>query len=124
MIQAQSMLRVLDNSGARWVKCIRVQGKTFKGRAQLGSVLVVSIQKVKPREKPKVEKGQVCLAVVIQMRTIRRRRRGSTLSFLNNGVALVSSKSKAIGSRLYTVVPRELRRGKFLKLVSLARAFV
>jgi large subunit ribosomal protein L14 len=124
MIQPQSVVRVLDNSGARWVKCIRVQGKNTKGHARLGSTLVVSIQKIRSGQKPKVQKGQVCFAVVIQMRTIHRRRQGNSLSFLQNGVALVSSKYKTIGTRLYTVVPRELRRSKYMKLVSLARFFV
>ena len=43
MIQAESVLRVADNSGARKVKCIRVLGGSRRRFATVGDVIIVAV---------------------------------------------------------------------------------
>ena len=60
MIQQESILKVVDNSGAKTVKCIKVLGGFQKRYAKLGDIVVVSVQKLRNRSKKtsKVLKGQ------------------------------------------------------------------
>ena len=44
MIQAESRLRVADNSGAKEVLCIRVLGGSTRRYASIGDKIVVSIK--------------------------------------------------------------------------------
>ena len=46
MIQAQSMLLVADNSGARQVMCIKVLGGSKRRYAHVGDVIKVAIKAV------------------------------------------------------------------------------
>ena len=43
MIQAQTMLTVADNSGARKVMCIKVLGGTGRRYAGLGDVIIFAV---------------------------------------------------------------------------------
>jgi len=44
MIQAETILDVADNSGARKVLCIKVLGGTRRKYASIGDVIVVSVK--------------------------------------------------------------------------------
>ncbi len=56
MIQAQSVVDVADNSGARRVMCIKVLGGSKRRYANIGDVIKVSIKEAIPRGK--VKKGR------------------------------------------------------------------
>jgi len=59
MIQQQTILRVVDNSGAKNVKCIKVLGGFKRRFAKLGNVIIVSVKSLrnKSRNTSKVKKG-------------------------------------------------------------------
>jgi large subunit ribosomal protein L14 len=57
MIQAESMLEVADNSGARRVMCIKVLGGSKRRYARIGDIIKVTVKEAIPRGK--VKKGQV-----------------------------------------------------------------
>ena len=57
MIQQQSYLKVADNSGAKEIMCIRVLGGTGRRYANLGDVIVASVEKATPGGT--VKKGEV-----------------------------------------------------------------
>ena len=56
MIQAQSMLLVADNSGARQVMCIKVLGGSKRRYAHVGDVIKVAIKEAIPTGR--VKKGK------------------------------------------------------------------
>ena len=64
MIQAETVLGVADNSGARKVLCIKVLGGSRKRYAQIGDVIKVTIKDAIPRGK--VKKGDVYNALVVR----------------------------------------------------------
>ena len=64
MIQAETVLSVADNSGARKVLCIKVLGGSRKRYAQIGDVIKVTIKDAIPRGK--VKKGDVYNALVVR----------------------------------------------------------
>ncbi|CAM9549752.1 unnamed protein product, partial [Discosporangium mesarthrocarpum] len=85
MIQTQSLVKVIDNSGAKSAKCIKVKSKSGRGVAYLGDIIVLSIQSLKPRfgrqDKLKINKSDIFLGVVVQTRSINLFPRFYSLSF-------------------------------------------
>jgi len=79
MIQAESMLEVADNSGARRVMCIKVLGGSKRRYARIGDIIKVTVKEAIPRGK--VKKGQVMNAVVVRTRSGVRRQDGSLIKF-------------------------------------------
>ena len=48
MIQAETRLKVADNSGARQVLCIKVLGGSKRRYARVGDVIVVTVKEAIP----------------------------------------------------------------------------
>lgn len=118
MIQAQSIVDVADNSGARRVMCIKVLGGSKRRYASISDIIKVSIKEAIPRSK--VKKGDVMHAVVVRTRKGIRRNDGSLIQFDNNAVVLLNNQFQLIGTRIFGPVVRELRTSKFMKIISLA----
>lgn len=119
MIQEQSLLNVVDNSGARKVMCIKVLGGSKRRYANIGDVIKVSVKAAMPRGK--VKKGDVSRAVIVQTKKGVRRPDGSVIRFDNNSVVLLNAQDQPIGTRVQAVVTRELRAVEnFKKILSLA----
>jgi large subunit ribosomal protein L14 len=118
MIQAQTILNVADNSGAKKLYCIKVLGGTRRRYARVGDVIVVSVKESLPNSK--VKKGDVLRAVIV--RTVKEIRRddGSYIKFDENSAVLISPQNEPIGTRIFGPVARELRAKRFMKIISLA----
>ena len=118
MIQAESMLEVADNSGARRVMCIKVLGGSKRRYARIGDIIKVTVKEAIPRGK--VKKGQVMTAVVVRTRSGVRRQDGSLIKFDGNAAVLLNTNLAPIGTRIFGPVTRELRSERFMKIISLA----
>ena len=118
MIQAETILDVADNSGARKVLCIKVLGGSKRKYASIGDTIVVSVKDAIPRGR--VKKGQVMKAVVVRTAKGVRRPDGSIIRFDRNAAVLVNPQGEPIGTRIFGPVTRELRAKKHMKIVSLA----
>lgn len=118
MIQAETVLSVADNSGARKVLCIKVLGGSRKRYAQIGDVIKVTVKDAIPRGK--VKKGEIYNALVVRTKHGVRRPDGSLIRFDGNAAVLLDSKREPIGTRVFGPVTRELRSINYLKIISLA----
>ena len=118
MIQAESMLDVADNSGAKRVQCIKVLGGSKRKYASVGDIIKVSVKEAIPNSK--VKKGTVMEAVIVRTAKELRRTDGSYIRFDNNAAVLVNAQREPIGTRIFGPVARELRAMRFMKIVSLA----
>jgi len=118
MIQMLTMLSAADNSGARRVMCIKVLGGSKRRYAGVGDVIKVSVKDAIPRGR--VKKGEVYSAVVVRTRKGVRRKDGSLIRFDGNAAVLLNARLEPIGTRIFGPVTRELRTGKFMKIISLA----
>ena len=118
MIQMRTMLEVADNSGAKKVMCIKVLGGTRKRYGRIGDLIVVSIKETLPGGT--VKKGDVKRAVIIRTKKELRREDGSYVKFDQNAAVLVNDQREPLGTRIFGPVARELRKGGFMKIVSLA----
>src|ERR1044072_7512145 len=117
MVQAESILDVADNSGARKVLCIKVLGGTRRKYASLGDVIVVSVKEAIPNAR--VKKGDVMKAVIVRPAKEVGRADGSYIRFDTNSAVLIDNQREPIGTRIFGPVARELRAKKFMKIISL-----
>jgi large subunit ribosomal protein L14 len=118
MVQAESILDVADNSGARKVLCIKVLGGSHRRYASLGDIIVVSVKEAIPNAK--VKKGDVMKAVIVRTAKEVGRPDGSYIRFDNNSAVLIDNQREPIGTRIFGPVARELRAKRFMKIISLA----
>ena len=124
MIQMQTILDVADNSGAKTARCIRVLGGTGRRSANLGDIVVVSIQRSIPGAPEPVRSGKVTRGVIVRCRKATRRTDGSYVRFDRNAIVLVDGDGEPRGTRIFGAVARELRERRFMKIVSLASEVV
>jgi large subunit ribosomal protein L14 len=117
MIQAESRLRVADNSGAKEVLCIRVLGGSKRRYASIGDKIVVTVKDATPGG---VKKGSVSKAVIVRTRKEIRRKDGSYIRFDDNACVLLTASDEPRGSRIFGPVARELRDKDYMRIVSLA----
>ena len=118
MIQAQTMLDVADNSGAKKVYCIKVLGGSRRRYASVGDIIVVSVREAIPGAK--VKKGEIARAVVVRTSKEVARPDGSYIRFDGNSAVLINKEGEPIGTHIFGPVARELRAKRFMKIVSLA----
>lgn len=128
MIQQQTILKVADNSGAKTVKCIKVLGGFQKKYAKLGSIIVVSVQKLRKKSKKisKVKKGGVYKALIIRTKTKQKKKDGSVTYFNTdkNSVILINKKGNSIATRITEPIPYILRKKKLTKFISISTGLI
>ena len=117
MVQAESRLRVADNSGAKEVLCIRVLGGSKRRYASVGDQIVVTVKDASPGG---VKKGTVSKAVIVRTKKEIRRKDGSYIRFDDNAVVLLTAADEPRGTRIFGPVARELRDKDYMRIVSLA----
>ena len=118
MIQMRTMCSVADNSGAKKVQCIKVLGGTRRRYARLGDVIVVAVKEATPNAA--VKKGEVRKAVVVRTVKEMGREDGTYIRFDDNAVVIINDVREPVGTRIFGPVARELRRKRFMRIVSLA----
>ena len=118
MIQAETRLKVADNSGARQVLCIKVLGGSKRRYARVGDVIVVTVKEAVPNGT--VKKGEVVRAVVVRCKKEVRRADGSYIKFDDNAAVIIDNQGNPRGTRIFGPVARELRDKRYMKIVSLA----
>jgi large subunit ribosomal protein L14 len=118
MIQAETRLKVADNSGARKVLCIKVLGGSKRRYARVGDVIVCTVKEAIPNGA--VKKGEIVRAVVVRTNKEIRRPDGSYIRFDDNAAVIIDNQGNPRGTRIFGPVARELRERKYMKIVSLA----
>lgn len=123
MIQPGTFLNVVDNSGARFVECIKIVGKVGRGVGTIGDFAVVSVKKLRKKGNIKVNKKEICLAYITQTKRNIKRGPANIYSFGSNTCILLSRKKKIIGSRILGILPKELKQKKYMKILALSSRF-
>lgn len=123
MIQDKTLVTIADNTGAKIGRIFKVLGSSKKFIAQLGDVVVLSVQKAEPRKA--VKKKDVIYGVVVRQRAAFRRSDGSYIRFDENAVVTVDkAKHEPVGGRVFGPIPREIAEKGFQGIVSKAPEIV
>ena len=117
MIQAESKLKVADNTGAKVIECFKVLGGSRRRYAYIGDVIVASVKSAEPRGM--VKKGDKVKAVIVRQRKSLKRKDGSYIRFDQNAAVIVDGMEPK-GSRIFGPVAREVKERGFNKIASLA----
>lgn len=120
MLQPQSIVIVADNTGAKIARVFKVLGGSKRRYAEIGDIVVCSVQTAEPRKA--LKKKDVFKAVVVRQTKPFRRKDGSYIRFDDNAVVVVDKKKTEYdtkGNRVFGPIPRELAE-KFKKVVTLA----
>ena len=121
MIQPQSIVKIADNAGGKIGRVFKVLGASKKRYAQIGDLVIISVQTAEPRKG--VKKKGVHRAVVVRQREAIRRKDGSYIRFDDNAVVLVGTgkqKFEPVAGRVFGPIPRELGERGYQKIISLA----
>lgn len=118
MIQAESYLKVADNTGAKELKTIRVLGGSKRKYGNVGDVVVASVRKATPGGS--VKKGDVVKAVIVRTTKGVRRADGTYVRFDENAAVIIKDDRSPRGTRIFGPVARELRDKDYMKICSLA----
>jgi len=124
MIQNNTILNVLDNSGARSAMCIKVLSGYKKRYAFCGDLILITIKSLrsKRRSTSKVKKGELYKAIIIRTKIKSLSSKGlqDSISFFENSIILLNKQHKFIGTRVFGALPSSFRFSKFLKAISLS----
>jgi large subunit ribosomal protein L14 len=131
MIQVGTILRVCDKSCLSLVKCIKVFGPYKKRIANIGDVILVSVQHINPRKfvnmklfkKKRFFKGTLHRGLVIRSKTNYLRFNNIYIKFNENSVVLVNKRVVPITNRVYGPILMELCR-KYPSLGCITRYMV
>jgi len=119
MIQPQTLVKITDNSGGKIGRVFKVLGGSKRRYAELGDLVILSVQTAEPRKN--VKKKQIHTAVVVRQKKPFRRADGSYIRFDENAVVLINKEKKdPIANRIFGPIPRELQEMGYQKIGSLA----
>lgn len=123
MIQPRSIVQIADNSGAKIGRIFKILGSSKKRYAEIGEVVILSVQKAEPRKT--VKKKDVLRAVVVRQKKPLRRNDGSYIRFDENAVVILEKeKDEPLAGRVFGPIPREIGDRGFQKIASLAPEIV
>ena len=117
-----TILEVADNSGAKKALCIKILGGTRKKFARVGDRIVISVRKAINSEK--VKEGDVLYGIVIRAKKETSRIDGTVIKFFDNSIVLLNKQEELIGTRIFGVVPKEIKEANFSKITSLAQEVI
>ena len=119
MIQQESILKVADNTGARKILVIHIQGGSRRRYGHIGDIVVAAVQEAAPQGS--IKKSEIVKAVIVRCAKEWRREDGSYIRFDDNAAVILDTDGQnPKGSRIFGPVARELREKGYMKIVSLA----
>lgn len=119
MIQPQTIVKIADNTGAKIGRVFKVLGGSKRRYAQIGDVVVLSVQTAEPRKQ--IKKKDVVQGVVVRQKKAFRRKDGSYIRFDENAVVIIEKgKLEPRGGRIFGPIPREIPEKGYQKIASLS----
>ena len=118
MIQAESRVKVADNTGAKELLCIKVLGGSRRRYARVGDIFTATVKVINPGGV--VKKSEIVKAVLVRSKKEFRRSDGSYIKFDENAAVIIDPQNNPRGTRIFGPVARELRDKNFMKIISLS----
>ena len=122
MIQERSIIKVADNSGAKFIRVFRILGGSRKRYAGLGEIVIASVQTAEPRKQ--IKKKDIVKCLIVRTAHPIHRPDGTRLRFDDNAVVLVDEKKEPRATRIFGPIPREIKARGFDSIFSLAEEIV
>ncbi|KAJ1547558.1 hypothetical protein HK096_002387 [Nowakowskiella sp. JEL0078] len=133
--EMDSLLKVIDNSGALVVECINVIGGAR--HASVGDEIVCVVKKAKTIANTtesggavaslgatRLKRGEISRGLVVRTRKEVRRLDGSFVRFDDNAVIMLNKQGQPLGNRILGPIAAECRQKRWGKVVALAQKIV
>jgi len=121
MIQKETVVNILDNSGAKKARVFFVY-KPFKQTKGLAQKVLVSLRKVIPNNAKKLKKGDKFKALIIMQRRPVCFQNYSVKSMQNNVILLKKGDdSLPLGTRIYCKISKAIRYVGYSRLFLISR---
>ena len=117
MIQPQTYLSVVDNTGAKKLMWIRVLGSNRR-YGRIGDIIIGVVKEAVPNMP--VKRSDIVRAVIVRTRQPVQRADGMALRFDDNAAVIINTDNNPRGTRVFGPVAREIREKNFVKIASLA----
>lgn len=126
MVQNNTTLNIIDNSGAKIAECIKVYSGYKRRYASIGDTILVTIKSLrsKRRGSSKIKKGELYKALIIRTKSKKILAYGDSLSFKENSAILLTKQNKFVGTRVFGSVPKFFKKTKFFKLITLSSGLI
>jgi len=126
MIQNNTVLHIIDNSGAKIAECIKVYSGYKRRYAAAGDTILVTIKSLRSKRRSisKIKKGELYKALVIRTKSKKTLANGDSISFKENSAILLTKQNKFVGTRIFGAVPKVFKKTKFFKLITLSSGLI
>ena len=105
MIKIGTKLNIIDNSGAKLAKCIKLMGK--QKISIVGNLILITLLKF--TNSKKVKKRTVYLGLIVATSYWTTRFDGFFIKFFSNRVIVLNKNFKFLGSRVYGGILKEIK---------------
>jgi len=119
MIQLRSVLTPADNSGAKRLRVLHVEGGGNRRYGSVGAVVTAVVDQAEPASA--VKDSEIVKAVIVRCRKEIRRADGTYVRFSDNAAVVIDPKTKdPLATRVFGPIAREVKDAGFAKIASLA----
>lgn len=122
MIQLRTVLTPADNTGAKSIMLIHIDGAPKQKYAVIGDKITVVVDRADSNGV--VKDSQIVKAVVIRTAKELRRKDGSYVRFDDNAAVIIDKDGNPLGTRIFGPVAKEIKDKNYKKIVSLAQELV
>lgn len=121
MIQSGTYVNIVDNSGAKKIKCIKVNGGYRKRYATIGDIIIGSVKEIhkKKNTKNKIKSGEIVRILIFRCKTFLNQKNGGKQQYMENSGIVINRQNKLIGTRIFGSGVSVFRKTKFLKILSI-----
>lgn len=123
MIQLRSILVPADNTGARRLVLIHIDGGSKRKFATVGDKITCVVDQADPKAGI-VKDSQIVKAVVVRTAKEVRRTDGSFVRFDDNAAVIIDKDGNPLGTRIFGPIAREIKDKGYKKIVSLAQEMI
>ena len=121
MIQTGTFLNVIDNSGAKSVMCIKLINSGYRQRyGSIGSIILITVKSTRFSKNSRIKKGELHKALILRTKVSTNFTSCNYKKYFENSVVLLNKQNKLLGTRVFGMIPRQLKYSKFLKLTTLS----
>lgn len=106
-IRIETLIKVTDNSGIRWGKCILLKPFSKKRGTRPAGIVKISARKIKNNKK--FNKGSINQGVLVRTRKNWQRDTGLSYQSNDNAIVLLDNKRLPIASRINGIIFKELK---------------
>ena len=123
MIQVGTILKVVDNTGAKNVICLKIYSGYRSRYAYFTDIVLVSVRTLrsKRRDSVKVKKGEMYKALILRVKYPKIFFNGDIIKYVDRpAVVLLNNQQKILGTRIFGSLLNKFRFTKYLKALTLS----